>query len=148
MERLVLPGTLDALKPLGAYIQAASKAAGLTAKQAYGLRLAMDEVATNIVTHGYEEHGLSGGIVIEGMMTDAELTLSLEDTSPPFDPRTLLTPAAEDLARPLEEREIGGLGVFLAFKALDRFDYQRTAAGNRNLFTMFRPAVGPGQARP
>ena len=149
MQRTELPGNLDSLRPIGEYILAAAKEAGLGKKQAYGLRLAMDEVATNIITHGYDENGTSGNIVISGELTDRELILVLEDTAPPFDPRGLLTPAAMDLKRPLEERNVGGLGVFLAFKALDRFDYQHTGTHNRNVFVMHRPQpAGSPHANP
>jgi anti-sigma regulatory factor (Ser/Thr protein kinase) len=121
----------------------------LEKKKAYGLRLAMDEVATNIITHGYEENGKSGSIIISGHMTDTELILVLEDTAPPFDPRSLLSPEPSDLKRPLEERQVGGLGVYLAFKALDRFDYQHTGTHNRNVFVMHRPLpAGISHANP
>ena len=52
-------------------------------------------------------------------------TVTLEDKSPAFDPRTMQMPEAEDLARPLEERRIGGLGIFLAFQGVDRFEPPR-----------------------
>lgn len=142
MERIELPGTLNAHEPLGAFILAAAKQAGLATKRAYGLRLAMDEVATNIITHGYEEQGRSGGLVVEAEISEQHLTMTIEDTAPPFDPRTLLGPAAEDLKRPLEEREVGGLGVFLAFKSIDRFDYVHTGTANRNIFIMNRGQAG------
>ncbi|GDY12855.1 histidine kinase [Planctomycetota bacterium] len=139
MQRTEFPGNLDSLRPIGEYILAAAKTAGLEKKKAYGLRLAMDEVATNIITHGYDENGKSGSIIISGEVTERELILVLEDTAPPFDPRSLLSPEEKDLKRPLEERNVGGLGVFLAFKALDRFDYQHTGTHNRNVFVMHRP---------
>ena len=43
-------------------------------------------------------------------------------------------PDAEDLAKPLEERAIGGLGIFLAIHGEDRFEYRYEHGANINVF--------------
>ena len=65
MKPLRLPATLDSLEQLGEYVIAATAEAELDAKAAYGLRLAVDEIATNIITHGYEEAGKTGEVAAE-----------------------------------------------------------------------------------
>ena len=45
-------------------------------------------------------------------------------------------PEAEDLAKPLEERDIGGLGIFLTIQGVDRFDYRREGDRNLNVFAV------------
>lgn len=102
----------------------------------YRLALAVDEIATNIITHGYEEQGLSGEIKVSIERIDQRLTVVLEDTGTAYDPRTRTLPTAEDLDLPLEDREIGGLGIFLALQGVDCFDYQRSDNVNRNIFGM------------
>ena len=57
MESLTVSGTLDSLKTIAAYVLSAAENAGLEKKPAYKLRLAVDEIATNIIVHGYEEAG-------------------------------------------------------------------------------------------
>ena len=136
MESLVVPAVLDSLDPIGRAVLDAARAAGLDRKATYRLRLAVDEVATNIITHGYQEANLTGDITLAVELDSATLTIVLEDEAIPFDPRGEGTP--EQIHESLEERPIGGLGVFLALKNVDRFDYQRAGEKNRNVFVMNR----------
>jgi serine/threonine-protein kinase RsbW len=138
MNPLVVPGVLESLSALRQYTTDASAAAGLTSDQAYGLSLAIDEIATNIIVHGYKKNGLTGSITIRSENTEGDLAVILEDTSPEFDSRRLAAPPAESLGKPLEERPIGGLGVYLALQNVDRFDYQRAGGVNRNSFVIKR----------
>ncbi len=111
--------------------------AGLDKKATYRLRLAVDEIATNIVVHGYDENGLSGPILVISEIDAQALTIILEDSSPAFDPRQLGRP--EHIDKPVEERPIGGLGIFLTHENVDRFDYEYVNNRNRNIFVVNRP---------
>ncbi len=138
MEPLTVAGKLESLGAIAQYVMAAAEAAGLDKKAAYRLRLAVDEIATNIILHGYEEAGQEGDVVVNGTLDPECLTIALEDTGIPYDPNRQAQP--EGLDRPIEERHIGGLGVYLAFQGVDRFLYERTGDRNRNIFVMKRPA--------
>ena len=131
-----LPASLAALSDIRRLVMQACQTAGLSEDATYRLALAVDEIATNIITHGYEEQGMTGDIVVSLDQTDKDLTVILEDTGVAFDPRAQSLPTAEDLDKPLDDREIGGLGIFLALAGVDRFDYQRSDNVNRNLFVM------------
>ena len=133
-----MPGVIDSLAALRKFVLDAAAEAGLASRRAYGLSLAIDEIATNVIVHGYSEHGLTGDIIIRSELIGDELQLITEDTAVEFDPRKLVAPQKEFLEKPLEERPIGGLGVFLAFKNIDGFDYQRDGNVNRNIFKMDR----------
>jgi anti-sigma regulatory factor (Ser/Thr protein kinase) len=50
-------------------------------------------------------------------------------------------PEEEALKQPLEQRQIGGLGIYLAIQGVDRFIYQRDSDRNRNTFVMNRPTA-------
>ena len=136
MKPLVFPGVLESLDPIGKYVLAAAEAAGLDQKATYRLRLAVDEVATNMVVHGYEEANLTGDVTVRADVDGEALRVTLEDTAPPFDPRAHLQP--EHLSKPIEERPIGGLGVFLAMRSVDQFHYEYADSRNRYVFTMKR----------
>lgn len=136
MEPLILPGTLDSLTQIGAYILEASSEAGLERKLAYRLRLAVDEIATNAVLYGYERSSTEGNLVVIAEINDSSLTIILEDTGPAYDPFD--TPSPDDLDEPLDDRDIGGLGVFLAIKGVDEFRYEWIDGMNRNIFVMNR----------
>ncbi len=136
MERLSVSGTIDSLQKIVSYVVEAAKSAGLDKKSTYKLRLAVDEIATNIITHGYEEANLSGNIDIFADINDSTLTLSLEDTGARYDPHEQISVKEEDLNKPLEERSMGGLGVYLAIQGVDKYFYERVGKLNRNIFVV------------
>ena len=136
MDTLTLDANLDALTTSWKYINAAALDAALNKKQIYHLRLAIDEILTNIVTHGYEEAHLAGKIWLWAECTEHALTVYTEDNGVQFDP--LDAPPPGDLNRPLAERAIGGLGVFLAFRSVDEFRYEYVSGRNRNIFVVYR----------
>lgn len=138
MQPLLVPGTLDSLSVIGHYVNEAAAAAGLEKKVAYRLRLAVDEIASNIIIHGYDEAGLTGEVLVLSEMDQEALTITLEDTSAPFDPRSLGRP--DQIDKPIEERPIGGLGIYLTLENVDRFDYEYVNHRNRNIFVVNRPA--------
>lgn len=137
MQALTVPASLDSLSEVGRYVMEAATAANLEKKAAYRLRLAVDEIVTNIIVHGFEEAGLEGEFTVKAELDDTALTLIVEDAAEPFDPKHHPTP--DDLDSPLEERDIGGLGVFLALNGVDAFSYDYVDGHNRNCFTMYRP---------
>ena len=65
--------------------------------------LAVNEVATNIMIHGYQ--GQPGLIEIEVGRSEDSLVVRLRDQAPPFDPTAVPDP---DLSLPLEERPLAG----------------------------------------
>lgn len=136
MKPLTVPGQLDSLGAIAQYVMEAAKEAGLDKKKAYQLRLGVDEIATNIILYGYEESGLEGDITCYADIEKDKLTIILEDTAIAFDPTK--RPDPKNLDAPLEERQIGGLGVFLAMEGTDEFLYERVENRNRNIFIVYR----------
>jgi anti-sigma regulatory factor (Ser/Thr protein kinase) len=134
VEKRSLPADLDSLAELRRYAKEAADGAGIDEARTYKLQLAVDEIATNIISYGYKDVGASAVITIGGEIRDGALVVTLEDHAPAFDPRTVRIPGAEDFAKPLEERAIGGLGIFLAIHGVDRFDYRRDGDRNLNIF--------------
>ena len=140
MESLNVPGKLESLSAIAKYVMAAASAAGLDKKASYRLRLAVDEIATNIITHGYEESGREGEVEIQAKIDEKSLTLWIEDTGEAYDPTQKEAVAEGMLNRPLEDRPIGGLGVFLAIDGVDKFLYERVGDRNRNIFVVNLPS--------
>lgn len=139
MEHQTFPGTLDALEPIRKYVAAAAEAAGLDKKAVYKLCLAVDEIATNIVTHGYEEAGLEGDLKVGSALEDGNLVILLEDHGRPYDPHLHQVPQTEHLYLPLESKPIGGLGIYLALNGVDDLQYQATEAANIHRFIVRLP---------
>lgn len=145
MESLRVDARLDALAAIGAFVMQAAEHAGIDKRAAYRLRLAVDEIATNIVVHGRPaERGVDDDILVSAQVDDRSLVLTLEDSGPAFNPLEHETPE-ELLDKSMDERPIGGLGVFLAIRGVDQFRYERDGTRNRNVFVVHRatpPAAG------
>ncbi|MBD6615495.1 ATP-binding protein [Komarekiella sp. 'clone 1'] len=135
---LTVPATLDSLSTIAKYVLAATAAAGLDKKAAYRCRLAIDEIATNIITYGYGQAGYEGVLDLQAEIDEQALTISIEDTGLAYDPCQTQLPDENQLKLPLEERSIGGLGIYLALHEVDKFLYERVDNKNRNIFIMFR----------
>ncbi len=112
--------------------------AGLDKKVAYKLRLAIDEIATNIIIHGYQEAGKEGVLDVQATIDEHSLTVAVEDTGAAFNPLEKVPLETETLDRPLAQRPIGGLGIFLAFQGVDKFVYEKLGDRNRNIFVVNR----------
>lgn len=141
-QALTVPAQLDQLAAIRRYVETAGQNAGFDAEAVYNLALAVDEVATNIILHGYEEHGRTGDIAVTAVPTGDGLQVVMEDTGVAFDPGSRPPPGKEELSKPLEERRIGGLGIYLAMSSVDDFQYQRVGAINRNTLTVRRGHKG------
>jgi len=109
---------------------------GLDKRAAYRLALAVDEVATNIVVHGYDEAGREGMIDVRAGIDEQALRITLEDTGVAYDPGQASLPDQLDV--PLEQRPVGGLGLYLAVDGCDELLYERIDERNRNTFIVNR----------
>ncbi len=96
----------------------------------YAVNLALDEVVTNVVLHGYENS--EGQEVKVRMETNGEdLRSEVEDGGREFNPLNAPLP---DLTAALDERALGGLGIHLVRSLMDRVEYRRE--GSKNVLTM------------
>jgi serine/threonine-protein kinase RsbW len=154
MDAICLPGIPDSLGKIRSYVRASAEKAGLDKKRAYHLMLAVDEIATNIVVYGYKNGTLSGDVEVEvdGMLSPSDISstsgeparfvVTLKDTAPPFDPLSRKMPDDLDLRQPLQDRSVGGLGIFLAIMNVDEFLYSYAEGKNHNIFVVKARADG------
>jgi anti-sigma regulatory factor (Ser/Thr protein kinase) len=136
MESKSFPGNVDSLDSLREYVGELAEKAGLAKKPTYALKLAVDEIATNIILYGYQQPGLEADFTVLSEITASELVVILEDIAAPFDPLAKELPGSDDLTKSLEDREIGGLGIFLTINGVDEFSYEYAGGKNRNKFVM------------
>ncbi|MFI7603467.1 ATP-binding protein [Actinoplanes sp. NPDC049681] len=138
MHQLTLPATTGSLDRMVAFVDALSRAGGLSAVRAGRLRLAVEELVTNSIVHGFgTSRGPWSEILLEGCVETDYVWLRISEDAPPFDSTRGHTP--QDLDRPLGERTPGGLGLYLARQAVDRMAYDY--ANGRNHVTVY---VGRG----
>jgi serine/threonine-protein kinase RsbW len=106
----------------------------------YDLTLAVDEVVTNIIVHGYK--GQPGVIHLTLIKNADDLEVILKDDAPPFDPTQVPTP---NINVPLDKRQPGGLGVFLARTLTDRMLYRHLPQGGNELKLLKRCPIKTDQ---
>ena len=149
MDGVTFPGTLDALSPIREYVKTAAEAAGLDRSAAYSLVLAVDEIATNVIEHGYKEAGLKGDISVGAVRDNDSLVIRLADTGKSFDPNALPDINDIELSKKLEDRPVGGLGIMLAKIGVDDLQYEATGSGNVCRFVVqLKPSAEPVQPIP
>lgn len=67
---------------------------------------------------------------MQASVDEHSLTIALEDTGAAFNPLEKVPLETETLNQPLAQRQIGRLGIFLAFQGVDKFVYEKL--GDRN----------------
>jgi serine/threonine-protein kinase RsbW len=98
--------------------------------------LALEELVTNTMSYGYGL-GADGDIRVELAIADGHVEARLIDRARPYDPFQRVDP---DVEAPLEERQIGGLGVMLVRKLMDHVAYEYT--DGQNIVTIRKRADG------
>jgi serine/threonine-protein kinase RsbW len=91
------------------------------------LALALDEAVANVINHAFtgiaSPHRIAVVLEIDGDRVTAEII----DNGRPFDPSAAPEP---DCATPLENRDVGGLGIHLIRRMMDRVQYRRSGDEN------------------
>jgi anti-sigma regulatory factor (Ser/Thr protein kinase) len=133
-HRLTLAAELENLAKFRDFIAAACAAESVDADTAFALRLAVDEACTNVIQHGYA--GMDpGSIILELKFDPQKVVVHVTDFGRAFEPDDRPMP---DIAAPLEQRQEGGLGLFLIYETMDNIDYRVTPEGNILTFTKYR----------
>ena len=94
------------------------------------LRLVCEELVVNVVDYAYADDA-EGWLDIEIEREDDSITIRFKDGGTPFNPLEREMP---DTTKPLEERRIGGLGIFLTIKKMDEVTYNYV--DNKNILTI------------
>ncbi|MEL6309853.1 MAG: ATP-binding protein [Chloroflexota bacterium] len=127
-RRLRLPGTIDQVRVACDFVVKVAKSAGFGDDGIFQSQLAVEEIFTNIVEHGYEHDAKGRGIELVTEITDDALLISILDEAPPFNPLQLDDP---DPDVPLWERKEGGWGVHFVRNYMDDVRYKLDKDRNR-----------------
>jgi len=123
----MLPNDLAAIGAFAEKVEAFCEAEDVAMAIAYQLNLAIDELATNVISYGWDDAG-PHQIHIKLCRTADRLTLLIEDDAKAFNP---LERGIPDLEADIEERPIGGLGIHFVREFATDVAYERVAGRNR-----------------
>lgn len=121
---------LAELERLSSAVEEFGKRHDLPTTALFDLHLALDEILTNVVSYGYDDHHEHEIIVRLALGADGDsrrLEVEVEDDGRPFNP---LETAQPDVDGSVEDRTIGGLGIYLVRRVMDDLEYRRQQGKN------------------
>ena len=115
----------DQLEQISAAVEALGERDDSPFDLVFKINLVLEELGVNVVNHG----GDASEIEVSLAVSPDTVTVEIVDDGQPFNP---LTDAPEpDLEAALEDRPIGGLGVYLVREMMDELHYTRQDGKNR-----------------
>ena len=123
----------EVLDEIREFVAVAARDAGMDEKEVYNVQLAVDEAASNVIEHAYEGF-LDGTIEISADAAPGVLTIVMRDHGRAFAPETIVEP---DVEAALDERAIGGLGLFFIHKLMDEIHFDFSPDGG-NILTLIK----------
>ena len=121
---------IEEISRLAGFIDEVAEKFSLPMDLVFSLNLVLEEAVTNVIMYAYpkEEHEF---IYLSADIKDGSLVFVLTDSGKEFDP-TLIPDA--DITLSAEDRQIGGLGIFLIRQIMNEVKYERI--DNKNVLTL------------
>ena len=129
---LTLPNDIETIPQLNVFIDQAAEDAPLPPDLSMSLNLAIEEAVVNVMSYAYPR-GTHGDVIIDLFVTDQQLTIAIIDQGIPFDPTSQVE---ADTSLSVEDRPIGGLGIYLVRQLMDSINYERI--GGKNVLTLIK----------
>ena len=99
----------------------------LASELVFRVNLVLEEIITNVISYAYADES-EHEIFVRLSWKEPDMKIQVEDDGRPFDP--LKAPPPE-IAKPLDERQVGGLGIHLVRQMMDEVEYRRENGKNR-----------------
>jgi serine/threonine-protein kinase RsbW len=120
IAKLKVPAKLENVPLAMDCVRRAAQEAGIDKKMAYQIQVAVDEACANVVQHAYRDME-PGEMEISCYLDETQLVIHIRDWGRSFVPDKVPEP---DVAAPLEERDLGGLGLFLIHQFMDDVQFK------------------------
>lgn len=121
MRELTIDATLENIGPVTDFVNEALEGLGCPAWIQYQIDVAIDELFGNIARYAYRPGTGPATVAVEVTKTPPAVVITFVDRGVPYDPLAREDP---DVSLPVEEREEGGLGIFLVKKTMDDVSYE------------------------
>ncbi len=128
------PANTENLSKIGELSAHAGHSAGFNEPEIGDIQLAIDEVCTNTIVHGLKrDPTCTFQLIIQ--WKEGEIEILVCESGEPFNPDRVRVP---DVKAPLEERPVGGLGIYLVRKVMDEVTYGVDEEGVKTLYMVKR----------
>jgi serine/threonine-protein kinase RsbW len=141
MVTICLDADLSDLRTIREFVADAGRELDVDERTVSCLTLAVDEICTNVIKHGYNGHGGRLEVTVDPIRNGVQVTV--RDWGRAFDPQAVPIP---DVDAPLEERPLGGLGLFLVHNMMDevQFDFHGDEGNTVTMVKCLKPEGGEG----
>ena len=129
-KKLVIKNDISEISKLATFIGELSEELDFTPELNFNLNLVLEEAISNVILYAYGKEEQKE-ISLVAYLSDNNLVFVLTDSGMEFDPTKV--PDA-DVTLSAEEREIGGLGIYLIRQIMNTVEYQRI--DGKNVLTM------------
>jgi anti-sigma regulatory factor (Ser/Thr protein kinase) len=130
--RLEISNSPDEYEPARDRLVELFQSAGLSDETVGELEIILEELLVNVISYAYDEAG-TGTILVSATVSGSSVTLEFRDRGREFNPLERETP---DLDADIEDRPIGGLGIFLVTELASSVTYERV--GDENVLTVLK----------
>jgi anti-sigma regulatory factor (Ser/Thr protein kinase) len=113
---------ISVLSEMRDFVESVSLHSGLLADDVFAFKMVTDELCANIIQYGYESRE-PGWMSVSFDVEAEEARLIIRDDGAHFSPEQAQSP---DLEANWEERQIGGLGIYVVKELMDHVTYHRT----------------------
>ena len=128
-EELKISADVANLDQVLEFVETRLEAHDASMKSITQISIAVEEIYVNIAHYAYGDS--TGDATIQVSFDDRVFVITFIDTGMPYDPLAKPDP---DITLSVEEREIGGLGIYMVKKSMDDVIYKRD--GNKNVLTL------------
>ena len=133
MMNQTFPAKIDALSDVLGFVDRTLEDYGCPMKIQTAVCVAIEEVFVNSANYAYGDGEGNMTLGIDFNEETGEITFRMTDKGVPFDPLQKPDP---DITLSAEEREIGGLGIFIAKKTMNAITY--AYENGENVLTMIK----------
>ena len=130
IKHFVIENKVEELTSLSEKIDKMAEEWELSQALAMNINLVVEEAVTNIIFYAFKDND-KHEIRISVSLNESMLVIKITDSGVPFNPLLQQQP---DINLPVEERPVGGLGIFLISQIMDEMNYTRQK--NQNILTL------------
>jgi len=125
MHEITVPAKVEHLDKVFSFIEKSVSEANMDKKYGNNLRIAVEEIFVNIADYAYSHN--DGDVTISVSVSSSNITVEFKDKGIKFNPLEKDDP---DTTLSADEREIGGLGIFMVKELVDDISYRYEDGSN------------------
>lgn len=135
---LEIKACIDNIPEIKKFTDEIAKAVQMPHKEKMDINLALEEAISNIIFYGYknEKDAKEHTIIVEAKISTEKIIFNIKDSGIAFNPLENKDP---DITLSTEEREMGGLGIYIIKQLMNQVTYQRIE--NHNLLTLKKTRI-------